>query len=197
MLAASLVNRAEAQSINVSVNVNLHKQPAWGPVGYDYAAFYYFPDLNIYFDVNNGLFYYPYRGNWAHSRYLPDKYHKHDLYVMYKVVLNEYRPWANNRMHKRHYSAYKKNRNQIVIRNSYDRRYEASRRNHHVWVQPDRHRDNDRIHNNNRREPDRYNNRQQAERRKDNIRADNNSSRRKSDKNKDNKQPNKNESRRR
>lgn len=46
------------QAQRVSVNINIGSQPAWGPVGYDYVDYYYMPDIDCYYSVNQGLFFY-------------------------------------------------------------------------------------------------------------------------------------------
>ena len=45
--------KAEAQ---VRININIDMQPAWGPSGYDYAEYYYIPEINIYYDVLSRMF---------------------------------------------------------------------------------------------------------------------------------------------
>lgn len=132
LTVALLNNTANAQ---VNINVNLNNQPAWGPSGYDYANFYYFPDLNIYFDINSSLFYYLSGSKWISNQYLPSKYSKYDFYNMYKVVINDNnQPWLNNKTHKKEYSQYKNNKTQIPIRNSNDTRYNQSKNNTVNWV---------------------------------------------------------------
>jgi len=132
-----LYNISTAQiSVNVSINVN--KQPAWGPTGYDYAGYYYFPDLNIYFDVNNSLFYYSSGSNWISNQYLPDKYRKYDLYSLYKIVVNDSQPWNQNKTHKKEYSSYKGDKTQTPIRYSNDTKYSTSKSNSNVWVDTNR-----------------------------------------------------------
>lgn len=121
----------EAQNINISINVG--RQPAWGPVGYDYVGYYYFPDIDCYYDVNLGLFHYMNRGRWISARYLPHAYRHYDLYGLYKVVLNVREPWRYHRTHYRDYARYRGHRNQIVIRDSRDARYRDSRNNRVVW----------------------------------------------------------------
>lgn len=133
-----LYNSTDAQNVSVNVNINLNKQPAWGPEGYDYAGFYYFPDLNIYFDVNHSLFYYQNNSKWIGSQYLPDKYRKYDLYSLYKIVINDSQPWNNNKTHKKNYSNYKGDRTQTPIRYSTDSRYSTSKGNSNVWVNTNR-----------------------------------------------------------
>ena len=133
ILAAGLLNNTANAQVNI--NINLNNQPAWGPSGYDYANFYYFPDLNIYFDINSSLFYYLSGSKWISNQYLPSKYSKYDFYNMYKVVINDNsQPWLNNKTHKKEYSQYKNNKTQIPIRNSNDTRYNQSKNNTVNWV---------------------------------------------------------------
>lgn len=131
-----------AEAANINVNVNIGVQPAWGPVGYNYVSFYYFPDINVYYNVNKGVFHYPHGGRWVSARYLPGAYRNYDLYYLYKVVLTDNNPWRYNRRHMHDYRHYKGNRSQIVIRNSHDNRYRDSRRNDVRWYD-DKHRGND------------------------------------------------------
>ena len=138
ILMVILANPTQKVTAQVNININIGQQPAWGPVGYDYVRYYYFPALNIYFDVPSSLFYYLHKGRWIAARYLPPHYSKYDLYSTYKVVLNTSTPWVYNRKHKRLYSKYKRVHNQIVIRDCHDERYHRSRHNHIRWIE-DRH----------------------------------------------------------
>jgi hypothetical protein len=79
---------AQAQ---VSVRLNLGLAPAWGPVGYDDARYYYLPDVESYYDVQTSMFIYNLGGVWVHRRYLPSRYRDYDLYGGYKVVMRGYR----------------------------------------------------------------------------------------------------------
>lgn len=124
-------NAAQAQ--NISVNINIGSQPAWGPVGYDYVDYYYFPDIDCYYGINTGLFHFRQSGRWIASRYLPVAYSHYDLYHLYKVVLNVNEPWRYHHHHYRDYARYKGHRTQIVIRDSPDRRNYKSRNNNIVW----------------------------------------------------------------
>lgn len=118
---------------------NINKQPAWGPVGYDTANYYYLPDLNIYYDVANTLFYYLTGGTWVSTRYLPEKYKSYDLYSIYKVVINnESNPWNNNKNHKKQYKTYKNDKTQTAIRYSSDSKYSTSKGNTSSWVDSNR-----------------------------------------------------------
>ena len=129
------MSESEAQ---INVNVNINSQPAWGPTGYDNANYYYFPSLNVYFDVSNSLFYYLSGSNWVSDRYLPNKYSNNDLYSTYKVVINNKEtPWKSNSQHKKEYSQYKNNNKQESIRNSNDDRYSQSKKNTVPWINSD------------------------------------------------------------
>ncbi len=121
---------AQAQQININI------QPAWGPTGYDYAEFYYIPELNVYYDIINSLFYYYNAGHWVGAAYLPVKYRRYDLYNMYKVVLNgNPQPWLDNRLHKRAYRHLRDDRTQVPIRHDPNPFYDVPRINHHPWVE--------------------------------------------------------------
>ncbi len=173
---ASFYNTSDAQNINISINIG--RQPAWGPVGYDYVDYYYMPDINCYFNVNSGLFFYFDRGRWISARYLPYAYRNYDLYGMHKVVLvNVANPWRYNHIHCRDYGRYKGHHSQVIIRDSRDNRYRDSRNNRVVWYSGNKHnnyrgneykyngRDNDRYNYNkkdNNRKDYNYNGREQS-----------------------------------
>ncbi|WP_353122522.1 hypothetical protein [Dysgonomonas capnocytophagoides] len=121
------------QAQRVSVNINIGSQPAWGPVGYDYVDYYYMPDIDCYYSVNQGLFFYLNAGRWVGVRYLPYAYRNYDFYTMYKVVLVGHDPWMYNNRHRREYARYRGYRTQPVIRYSRDVRYRNSRNNDVIW----------------------------------------------------------------
>jgi hypothetical protein len=128
----------EAQ-VSINVSINIGRQPAWGPVGYDYVDYYYFPDINCYFNVNLGLFYYLDRGMWISAQFLPYAYSGYNLYNMYKAVLvGVVDPWRYNYMDMRKYARYRGYGNQMVIRDSRDMRYRESRNNTTAWYSGNR-----------------------------------------------------------
>lgn len=103
---------AGAVQSQVSVRFNIGVQPQWAPVGYENARYYYLPDVESYYDVQNSLFVY-YEGNsWVHRSYLPSRYRNYDLYGGYKVVMRDYRgntPYYNHYEYRDRYS-YGRNR---------------------------------------------------------------------------------------
>ncbi len=124
-----------AAQVKVNININIDKQPSWGPSGYDYAEFYFIPELNIYYDVANALFYYLSGNSWIGAKYLPVKYKKYDLSSMYKVVMNGVsQPWLDNKKHKKTYKNYINDRTQVPIRQTADSKHESARKNTQPWV---------------------------------------------------------------
>lgn len=104
-LAVAIAHPSEAQ---VRVNINVGLQPAWGPKGYDYARYYYMPELDIYYDVSNRNYRYHNGKRWVSHRTLPKRYRKYDLYRTHKVVVNEARPWRNHHAYHKKYRGHGK-----------------------------------------------------------------------------------------
>lgn len=136
-------NSTEGYSSPVSpvhIAINIDKQPSWGPAGYDCAAFYYMPELNVYYDINGSMFHYPAGDgrSWIAAKYLPSAHC--DLYRTYKVVLNYSSPWMHNRHHLEQFHHYVFERTkQTTIRDSRDPKYSVSRHNNRPWLDPNQH----------------------------------------------------------
>jgi hypothetical protein len=109
----------------VSVNINIGNQPAWGPVGYDHVDYYYLPDVDAYYDVPQRQFVYFENNNWMRGRALPARYGNYDLYNGYKVVVNEPRPYLRADYYRVNYGKFKgwKGDRQLIIRDSKDEKY--------------------------------------------------------------------------
>ncbi|MFD2162955.1 hypothetical protein ACFSJU_11175 [Paradesertivirga mongoliensis] len=82
-------------------------QPLWGPTGYNLAAYYYLPDIEVYYDVPEKKFIILEQGKWVHSFTLPEKLKDFDLFSAYKVVLNRPHPYYNFKAHKSRYARFK------------------------------------------------------------------------------------------
>lgn len=111
--------------VKLHVNVNIGNQPVWGPVGYDYAQYYYFPDIDTYYDISQGQYVYLNGNNWMFSPTLPPRYH-FDLYKGYKVVINDPKPWLHPDVYRGRYARYKGPGwygKQGIIRDSRDSKY--------------------------------------------------------------------------
>ena len=104
---------------------NRSVQPTWGPVGYHYVSFYYLPELDIYYDVNQKLFVYSNGTKWEYAQSLPKKYQTYNLYSTYKVVFQDdnIQPFTENKKHQRAYKQYRKDNSQVPIIATKDPRY--------------------------------------------------------------------------
>jgi hypothetical protein len=121
-LSATFFKDAAAQ-VRLNVNFNIGSQPVWGPVGYDYAEYYYLPDIETYYYVPTRQFIYLSGDRWVYSYSLPPRYRGYDLYSGYKVVVNRPRAYKYFNDDRARYRSYRGNRSQVVIRNSDDPRY--------------------------------------------------------------------------
>lgn len=86
----------------VSVNVNIGKPPVWGPT-VTTEEYYYLPDIESYYDINQSQFIYLNNGVWIRSRSLPRRYRSYNLNTGHVVVLNDYHgrnPYTLNKNHK-------------------------------------------------------------------------------------------------
>ena len=116
--SCSVMLQGSREGITVGGAVNISAQPPWGPAGYACAPYYYFPDFNIYYDVNRALFYYLDHGRWRSAHRLPPYAGPRDLYKFYKVVLDVRDPWLYNRSHRIKYKKYRGIHTQPVLRDT-------------------------------------------------------------------------------
>jgi len=149
--AICLLNTAEAQQTSVSVSFNIGSQPVWGPTGYEYAQYYYLPDIEVYYSVAQRRFYRNEGGRWYWSSRLPSRYNNYDLYNSYKVVVNEPTPYYHHKRYRNEYSQYSGRRDQPVIRDSRDSKYYVIKKHpeHDNWAKQSKHgKGNGNKHNN-------------------------------------------------
>jgi len=125
LIAATILSSLAFTTANaqISLNVNIGSQPAWGPVGYDYVENYYLPDIDTYYDVPNHQYVYFDNNSWVRSRTLPARYANYNINNSYKVVVNEPRPWTRPDVYRTKYVTYKGRHDQVIIRNSADVKY--------------------------------------------------------------------------
>jgi hypothetical protein len=112
VVSSGLIFKSQAQ---VSVNINIGAQPAWGPTGYDYVDYYYLPDIESYYYVPKKQFIYLGSGGWVFTTALPPRYRGYDLYNGYKVVINSPQPYRYFKTHKVKYAKFKGNHGQSAI----------------------------------------------------------------------------------
>ena len=126
LVNSGLTLKSHAQ---VSVNINIGAQPAWGPTGYDYVDYYYLPDIESYYYVPKKQFIYLGSGGWVFTTTLPPRYRGYDLYNGYKVVINSPQPYRYFENHKVKYAKFKGNHGQSAIGKSKGRKYSAGNSN--------------------------------------------------------------------
>ena len=134
LIVCGASSKLEAQ---VSVNINIGTQPVWGPTGYDYAEYYYIPDIDVYYYIPLHRFYYYHNRSWIYSSNLPASYGNFDLYNCHKVIINERDPWKYNDKYRNEYASFKGRHDQSPIRDSKDSKYFVNKNHpqHNAWVQ--------------------------------------------------------------
>ena len=82
--------------------------PPWAPSYETGIRYYYFPDIEVYYDLSNQEFIYLYSGRWYFSRTLPSIYAGFDLYNGFIISLNMgvYQPWRHHQYYISHYPRY-------------------------------------------------------------------------------------------
>jgi hypothetical protein len=93
-------------SVSLHAQRNVNNQPDWGPSGYNYARYYYIPEINIYYEVTSGLYVYLSGNIWVKRHSLPSKYKKFNLYETYKAVINDKDPWSKHIRYRKRYAKY-------------------------------------------------------------------------------------------
>jgi hypothetical protein len=121
--------------VRIGINFNIGNQPVWGPVGYNYAAYYYLPDIDVYYNVAQRQYIYLQSGRWRFSSSLPYRARNFNIYNSHKVVINESRPYLKHSFYKQKYANYIGDHNQPIIRDSRERKYFEARGHpeHRKW----------------------------------------------------------------
>lgn len=96
-----------AQPPRVSVTV-AYTKPVWGPTYYTGVRYYYFPDIEVYYDLSTSEYVFFREGRWIVSPTLPPMYSGFDLRSGFVVSLNTsvYRPWLRHSYYCSHYPRY-------------------------------------------------------------------------------------------
>jgi hypothetical protein len=111
MCAFLFMNETKAQ-VRFGLNINLGGRSSLGISSGNYAGnYYYYPEIDSYYDIPNRQFVYMEDGNWRSGVSLPYAYHDYDLNRGYKVVVNEARPYMHADVYRQKYSSYYNNFN--------------------------------------------------------------------------------------
>jgi hypothetical protein len=122
LTCAAIAFTATSQAqVKVNVNINIGDQPEWGPAGYDYAEYYYMPDIETYYYVPKRQFVYFSGNRWVFSNALPPMYSNYNLYSGYKVVFKNHDAYKKFNDHRVRYVRYKNyGGRQVIIKNKHD-----------------------------------------------------------------------------
>ena len=93
----------------VSLNVNVGTPPSWDPAGYSSARYYYLPEIEVYYDVQQANYIYLGNGKWYRSNHLPNRCKHYDLHRGHKVVHTNYHGSSPYSFYHNHKVKYPKN----------------------------------------------------------------------------------------
>ena len=118
----------------VSVNINVNSRPQVYEKHYEVyeePSYYYYPEIESYFDVGSSVFIYFEGGNWIRSRNLPRYYSNYDLSRGYKVVIDYHgrEPYHDFYSHKQKYKC--KRYDSCCERNYKHKCYKKKHKKHH------------------------------------------------------------------
>lgn len=153
-LLLALIALCGPATAQVNVSINIGSQPTWGPSGYDYARFYYMPEIDVYYNVSNKRYTYFDGRRWVSTRSLPRSYALVDLYRTYKVVINDRDPWHQHNRYKKQYGRYAHNHSQKALKDYHkqEKKYykqvgKQKKEQRKNWEKQQKHnRDDDRKH---------------------------------------------------
>lgn len=95
--------------ISLHINkANAQNYPPWAPPYYVGARYYYMPDIETYYDIDNQDFIYLDNGQWLFINALPPMYSDYNLYNGFFITLNNsvYQPWMHHHLYVANYPRY-------------------------------------------------------------------------------------------
>lgn len=104
--------QSQAQNISVGININTTPRQTVRYVETTAPSYYYYPEIETYFDINSSIYIYFSNNSWIRSRSLPVYYRDYDIRRGQRVIL-DYRgskPYTHYHEHKVKYKCkpYKK-----------------------------------------------------------------------------------------
>jgi hypothetical protein len=104
-----LVGVGSISPVSAQVENQQYSNPSWAPLYVLGVRYYYFPDIETYYDLSNQDFVYLDKGEWQFSSTLPPIHSGFDLYNGFTIALKAgvTDPWLNNQhylsLYPRHY----------------------------------------------------------------------------------------------
>lgn len=82
--------------------------PTWAPQYYMGARYYYFPDIECYYDLSSRYFVFLNNGQWIFVETISPYYPAFNLHDSYIVIVNVkiYQPWMHHQYYNSHYPRY-------------------------------------------------------------------------------------------
>ena len=105
---SGLFNQTAIAQTGFHINVNLGSRPVvirQVPVYHD-ADYFYLPDVEAYYSVNQNSYYYQEGGRWVNAAYLPGRYHDYDWQHVRRFAVNEPRPYLHNDAYRARYGGF-------------------------------------------------------------------------------------------
>lgn len=109
LMALSMGTGAALNAQNIEINVQVEApacrvhRPVWlGTVAWD-APYVYIPELNLYYSMAEGFYYYLCDGRWCCSVSLPAIYRAYNLAKLRHIAIRTSRPWRYNSRHRARY----------------------------------------------------------------------------------------------
>ena len=108
LLSALAITSCGTYTTNVTAYDYSHNNPAWAPPYYPGARYYYFPDIECYYDLATRDFIVLNMGQWMFVPSIAPFYTTYDLYSSYIIVINTrvYQPWMHHHYYIRSYPRY-------------------------------------------------------------------------------------------
>lgn len=119
LMATGLFTNAVHAQLNV--NINLDRQPDWGPKGHNYVESYYLPEYDMYYSVPAKRYYYRNGNRWLYSSAVP--YSNVNLYRTHKVILADRYPYKKHKVHYNQFAKYRVGPPPRLIVANYNRPY--------------------------------------------------------------------------
>ncbi|WP_130734142.1 hypothetical protein [Flavobacterium sp. J27] len=116
---ASLFALQSNAQVSVSVSINANANRAYAPEyrhvhtarcnHYEAVEYYYYPEIEAYFDINSSVYIYYTSNGWVRSKTLPRYCNQYDVRRGYRVALDYHghKPYTYFNNHKRKYKAKK------------------------------------------------------------------------------------------
>lgn len=80
--------QTQAQNISVGININTAPRETVRYVEVPIPSYYYYPEIETYFDINSSVYIYFSNNNWVRSSYLPTYYRDYDVRHGQRVIID-------------------------------------------------------------------------------------------------------------